>query len=140
MHEQKVLRAGENEPAWLVLPIHDPLDVREQVGDALGLVEDHLARELIQESPRVLHGERTLVRVFEGTVAMPWKGGSDQRRLARLAWSGNRHHGVFSGGGLEHFGQVSRYHRSLSVQSERYMFNVHNWLRFVKDPPAGSRV
>jgi hypothetical protein len=101
MQEQEVLRAGEDELPRLVLPVDDPLDVGEQVGHPLDLVQDHLAPKLIQESARVVHGERPRVGVFERRVAMAGKGGPHERGLAGLAWSRDGHNGIVPGRSLE---------------------------------------
>jgi hypothetical protein len=65
LQEQKVLGAGQDEPPRPVLAISDALDVGEQGGDSLDFIQDHLARELPQEPPGVLHGEGPLVGVFK---------------------------------------------------------------------------
>ncbi len=101
MQEQEVLRAGKDELARPVCPIDDAMDVREQVGGPLDLVEDHLASELIEEAARILRSEPAHVGVFERRVAMPRKGGANERGFARLPWSRYGHDRGIPGRGLQ---------------------------------------
>jgi hypothetical protein len=66
LHEEEVLRPGQDELARPVGPVHDPLDVGEQVGRSLGLVQyGGLLLESAQEAAGVFRGEGPLVGVFQ---------------------------------------------------------------------------
>ena len=74
VHEQQILRAGQDEPAGARVGIDHPLQVRQQVGLALHLVEDdRLAREAGQKPARIRRGPRTLVRIFQRHIRVVGK-------------------------------------------------------------------
>jgi hypothetical protein len=94
LHQQKILGPGEDEPPGRRVPVHGRLDVGQEVGHPLGLVDHHRPGEPCQEPPGVLSRERPRVRLLERDVVVTRKGGPGQGRLARLAGSRQRQHRV----------------------------------------------
>jgi hypothetical protein len=113
VQEQEVLRAGQDELARSVYPIHDSLNVRKQVRHALDLVQNDPPPELIQEPAGVLGGERAGIRVFKRRVAVPGKDRPHKRGLARLARSRDGNDRVVSGRPFQRFGEMPCDHRCL---------------------------
>jgi len=92
-HEAELLGAGEDEVAHASPAVHQALEVGDQVGDALYLVDDGAVREAGEESPRIGLRLLALVRVFQGDVGAIGEDGPGEGRLALLAGSRDREDG-----------------------------------------------
>ena len=101
----KVPAAGEDEQAVAPFLVGQDLEVGQQVGGPLDLVEDGPAAEAGQEATGVGPGVFALVGGFQVDVLQVGEGGPAQRRLARLAGPGHGHERVLP----EQRHQVGRY-------------------------------
>ena len=88
--EREVLRPAQNPASRRRVRVDDALQVRQQVGCALHLVEDGAARELRQETPRVLRRKGPFVRRLERPIRMTGKHHPAQRGLPALPRTGER--------------------------------------------------
>ncbi len=100
--EQVVLRTGHDQGSGTTL-VDEPLDVGEQVGRVLGLVEDRprQARQAVEEAARVFARFLAILQIFQGDVAEVREGEPRQGGLARLPRAREEDHGELRGQGLQ---------------------------------------
>jgi len=124
LQEKKVLRAREDKLPSGVGLIDDPLNIREQLRHALCFVEDNLAGELVQKSPRVTQRKNAMIRILQRNVAVFGEGCANQRRFAGLPGPSQRDDGILPGRGLQSLGKVSGDHDpapcNMNFQSSHY--------------------
>ena len=82
--EQEVLRAAEDELTRFAAFVDDPLNMREQVGRMLRLIEYHAPIKLRKISLRVAQRVSALPGALQRYILDMRQGRSDQRRLAGL--------------------------------------------------------
>lgn len=92
--EEEVLRSAQDEPPRAILAVDDRLDVGEQIGGALHLVEDDTPRELPEEPARIFERIFPDVGIFERRVLVAGEYRLDERGLSRLARTGEGDHGI----------------------------------------------
>ena len=124
-HQQEVAGTGQQEPAGRGVVVHQYLDVREEVGRPLHLVQDDRVLEAAEEPARVVEREGALVRPLERHVPVQGEGVAQQRGLAGLSRAVHRHHGVLCCGPAQPAGQMARdHHVRLKMSSSIYTGNA----------------
>ena len=92
--ELEVFTAGEDEKTVLSPLIRHDLEVGQEAGDTLNLVQNGAGADLSQQATRVGFGELTLIRCFEVDVRQVGEGLAAQRGLTGLARSRHGHEGI----------------------------------------------
>ena len=109
LHQQQILGAGDDEPARPIVLVHEPLEVGEELGCPLDLVEDQVVRG--GEQPSGI-GERPLSYIgrFQRHVLVVGKDRANEGCLARLAGSRQGDDRICPGRAPEGGSEVTRNH------------------------------
>jgi hypothetical protein len=123
--EGEVLAAGEDEAARAGIPVHLHLQVGEQCGSLLDLVQDRSFGYLGQESTRIGQGEFPDVQRLQVQVRLVREKHAAQRGLAGLAGAGQGHHRVHGNPFQEGMGQGARDHATRIGPFTKFAIGLH---------------
>ena len=110
LEQCEVLRSGQDPAPGCRIRVDDALQVGEQRGDALHLVDHRPLRELGQERAWVFRREGPVVGGLEGSVRMLGKEGPAKGGLAALPGAGERDRGRMQGSPREFGNEVASDH------------------------------
>ncbi len=108
----ELLAAREHEQAIPPSFVGEDLEVRQELGDMLDLVDDRALAQLREEAARVRLGKVALVGRLQIGVLQVGEGRTTEGRLAGLAWPGHGHERVLSEQRGQPVGDVTPDHRA----------------------------
>ena len=87
--EPELLAPGQNEEAVPSHLVRQHLQVGQEIGDTLDFIQDGPFTQTGKKTPGIGFGELPLIGRFQIDVVEMRKGGTAERCLARLSWSGH---------------------------------------------------
>ena len=92
LHHQEMLRACQNEPAGTGLRIHHALQIGQQIGKPLDLIQNRAIPQAIQKPARIHGCKGPDIRILQTPVGFFRKDLADKGGFPGLPWSNHRDH------------------------------------------------